>query len=53
MHFKIARNFLFEGVRGVFETNPFVSAVKEHIKRKDALGDLWIDRLEAAAKSAR
>ena len=44
----------FEGVRGVFETNPFVAAVKEHIKRKDALGALWIDKLEAAAaKSAK
>ena len=39
----------FEGVRGVFETNPFVAATTEHMKRKDALGKLWIDRLNALA----
>ena len=36
-------------VRGVFETNPFVAATTEHMKRKDALGKLWIDRLNALA----
>ena len=35
----------FEGVRGGFETNPFVAAVSEHMARKNALGTLWIDRL--------
>lgn len=35
----------FESVRGAFETNPFVSAVLEHIDRKSRLGDEWIARL--------
>ena len=35
----------FESVRGAFETNPFVSAVLDHIKRKTELGELWISRL--------
>ena len=39
----------FAGVRGTFETNPFVLAVTEHRARKDALGTLWIDRLNALA----
>lgn len=39
----------FAGVRGTFETNPFVLAVTEHRARKDALGALWIDRLNALA----
>ncbi len=39
----------FEGVRGTFETNPFVVAVTEHMKRKNDLGTLWIDRLNALA----
>ena len=37
----------FEGVRGAFETNPFVAAVKEHMARKGVLGTLWIDRLNS------
>ena len=36
----------FEGVRGVFESNPFVTAVKEHIVVKKALGDELIERME-------
>lgn len=36
----------FEGVRGDFENNPFVMAVKEHIRIKKALGDELIDRLQ-------
>lgn len=42
----------FEGVRGAFETNPFVAATVEHMKRKDALGKLWIERLDALAGRA-
>jgi len=40
----------FESVRGVFEKNPFVAATTEHMKRKNELGVLWIDRLNALAK---
>lgn len=36
----------FEGVRGDFENNPFVSAVQEHIVKKRALGDELIGRLQ-------
>lgn len=36
----------FETVRGVFEQNPFVIAVKEHIITKRALGDELIGRME-------
>lgn len=36
----------FEGVRGDFENNPFVSAVEEHIRNKRALGEELIDRLQ-------
>ncbi|MCF0199030.1 MAG: DUF4954 family protein [Bacteroidaceae bacterium] len=32
----------FEQVRGDFDTNPFVIAVKEHIERKSALCDKWL-----------
>ena len=39
----------FEGVRGAFETNPFVAATTEHMKRKHDLGTLWIDRLNGLA----
>ena len=39
----------FESVRGVFETNTFVAAVTEHMKRKSALGDLWLGRLAEMA----
>lgn len=35
----------FEGVRGIFESNPFVTAVKEHIVVKQALGDELIVRM--------
>lgn len=36
----------FEGVRGVFESNPFVMAVKEHIVVKKELGEELIGRME-------
>lgn len=36
----------FETVRGAFEQNPFVTAVKEHIITKRALGDELIGRME-------
>ena len=36
----------FEEVRGVFESNPFVTAVLEHIKVKTELGNELIDRLK-------
>lgn len=36
----------FEGVRGDFENNPFVSAVQEHIRCKRALGEELIGRLQ-------
>jgi len=32
----------FEQVRGQFDSNPFVTAVQEHIVAKSALGDKWI-----------
>ena len=37
----------FEQVRGDFESNPFVTAVLEHIQVKEALGDELIQRLSA------
>ena len=36
----------FEGVRGDFMNNPFVTAVQEHIVNKRALGDELIERLK-------
>lgn len=36
----------FEQVRGDFENNPFVTAVTEHIRVKEELGDELISRLE-------
>jgi hypothetical protein len=36
----------FESVRGAFETNSFVAAVKDHIVKKRALGDELIGRME-------
>lgn len=36
----------FEEVRGAFETNSFVAAVKDHIVSKRALGDELIGRME-------
>ncbi len=37
----------FEGVRGAFETNSFVEAVKRHIVEKRALGDELIERMNS------
>jgi hypothetical protein len=36
----------FEQVRGVFESNSVVSAIRDHIKTKSALGDELIERLK-------
>jgi hypothetical protein len=36
----------FEQVRGVFESNTVVKAIKDHIKKKSALGDELIERLK-------
>jgi hypothetical protein len=36
----------FEQVRGVFESNSVVSAIRDHIKIKSALGDELIERLK-------
>ena len=36
----------FEQVRGEFESNSVVAAIKEHIKQKKALGDELINRLK-------
>ncbi|NDV67580.1 DUF4954 family protein [Dysgonomonas sp. 25] len=41
----------FEQVRGIFEENPFVKAVIEHIEVKTDLGDKMIKRLFKALKS--
>lgn len=35
----------FAEVRGQFDSNPFVTAVEQHIKVKSALGDKWIEAL--------
>lgn len=35
----------FEQVRGVFEANPFVTAVLDHIRVKTALGNELLERL--------
>ena len=35
----------FAEVRGQFESNPFVTAVQQHIATKSELGDKWIKRL--------
>lgn len=35
----------FEQVRGDFESNPFVTAVLQHIDDKNALGDELINRI--------
>lgn len=35
----------FEMVRGAFENNIFVSSIKEHISRKSALGNSFIEKL--------
>ena len=36
----------FESVRGVFEENPFVQSVQEHIRKKSALGDKIIAKMK-------
>lgn len=39
------RTLDFEQVRGLFDQNPFVMAIVEHIKAKEALGNELIDRI--------
>lgn len=39
------RTLDFEQVRGLFDSNPFVTAIVEHIKVKEALGNELIDRI--------
>ncbi|MGD0583182.1 MAG: DUF4954 family protein [Bacteroidales bacterium] len=41
----------FEQVRGDFESNPTVSAIKDHIKVKSALGDELIARMKKSGRS--
>lgn len=36
----------FENVRGLFDSNPFVLEVKDHIKNKEALGNELIERIK-------
>ena len=40
----------FESVRGAFDTNPFVAAVTDHMRRKRELGERWIARLSERPK---
>ena len=42
---KITPEADFAEVRGQFESNPFVTAVQQHIATKSELGDKWIKRL--------
>ncbi|NCC60232.1 MAG: DUF4954 family protein [Verrucomicrobiae bacterium] len=42
----------FERVRGIFEKNPFVTAVIKHIEDKKALGDELLARLRPLLKNA-
>ena len=44
---KIEKEQDFEQVRGDFESNSFVTAVLDHIRVKEALGDELISRLKA------
>lgn len=39
------RDMDFEEVRGDFEKNPAVSAIREHIEKKTKLGDSWIQKM--------
>ncbi|MDD4058284.1 MAG: DUF4954 family protein [Bacteroidales bacterium] len=43
----------FEQVRGVFEKNPFVAAVLQHIEEKTALGNELIERIENISISSK
>lgn len=43
---EIEKRMDFENVRGNFESNPFVTAVQEHIQIKSALGQELIDRIK-------
>ena len=43
---RLEKELDFEQVRGDFESNPFVTAVLEHIKVKTALGDELIERMK-------
>lgn len=50
---KIEKEQDFEQVRGDFESNAFVTAVLDHIKVKEALGDELIERLKRGEKPRR
>lgn len=39
------RDLDFEEVRGDFEKNPAVSAIRDHIDKKTKLGDCWIEKM--------
>ena len=43
----IEKELDFEQVRGDFESNPFVTAILDHITAKTALGNELIDRMNA------
>lgn len=43
---RVEKELDFEHVRGDFESNPFVTAVLDHIEKKTALGDDLLRRLE-------
>ena len=43
---RVEKELDFEQVRGDFESNPFVTAVLDHIEKKTALGDDLLRRLE-------
>ena len=41
------RDHDFEEVRGEFEQNPAVSAIRDHIDKKTKLGDCWIAKMQS------
>ena len=44
------RSMDFESVRGIFEKNPFVQSVEEHIRKKSELGDKIITKMKQIIK---
>ena len=44
------RSMDFESVRGIFEKNPFVKSVEEHIRKKSELGDKIITKMKQIIK---
>jgi len=45
------KNLDFEQVRGAFESNPVVVAIKDHINKKSALGNELIERIGKSEKT--